>query len=51
MGPLPQTPTDLVVSMTLMPYLQDQSIMCPTCVFADDIAEEVYHEINQWLNG
>ena len=25
MGPLPQTPTDLVVPMTLMPYVADQA--------------------------
>ena len=51
MGLLPQTPTDSVVSMTLMPYLSDQAIMCSTCIFADDMAEEIYHLINQWLNG
>ena len=50
MEPLPQTPMDLVVPMTLMLYLADQATMCQTCIFADDMAEEVYHEINQRLN-
>jgi hypothetical protein len=51
MGPLPQTPTDVIVPLTLVPYVADQSTMCQTCVHADDIAGEIFHEINQSLNG
>ena len=51
MGPLPQTPTDIIVALTLTPYVADQSTMCETCIHADDIAGEVFHEINQSLNG
>ena len=51
MGPLPQTPTDIVVALTLNPYTPDQSTMCKTCIHVDDIAEEIFHKINQSLNG
>ena len=51
MGPLPQTPTDVVLPWTLTPYVADQATMYQTCIFADDIAEEVFHEINWRLNG
>jgi hypothetical protein len=50
MGPLPQTPADAVVPLTLIPYIADQATMCQTCIFADDVAEDVFHEINQRLN-
>jgi hypothetical protein len=51
MGPLPQTPTDIIVLLTLMPYLAGHSTMCGTCIFADDTVGEVFHGINQSLNG
>jgi hypothetical protein len=50
MGPLSQTPTDVIVPLTMVPYMVDQSTMCQTCVHADDIAGEVFYEINQSLD-
>ena len=51
MGLLPQTPTDVIVLLTLVPYMVDQATMCQMCIHADDIAGEVFYEINQSLNG
>ena len=51
MGPLPQTPTNIIVPLTLVPYIVDQSTMCQTCIHADDIVGEVFYKINQSLNG
>ena len=38
MGPLPQTPTDIIVPLMLVPYMADQATMCQTCVFVDNVA-------------
>ena len=51
MGPLPQTPNDIIVALTLTPYTPDQSTMCDTCMHGDEIAAEVFQEINHCLNG
>ena len=51
MGPLPQMPTDYVLPWAMMPFVGDQATMCQICIFADDVAEEVFHEINMRLNG
>ena len=44
-------PTDIIVALTLTPYIVDQSTMCKTCVHADEVAGEIFQEINQSLNG
>ena len=51
MGLLPQTPNNIVVALTLQPYIPDQSTMCDMCVHGDGIAAEVFQEINHCLNG
>ena len=51
MGPLPQTPTDIIVALTLTPYVPDQSTMCNVCVHGDEVVAEVFQEINHCLNG
>ena len=51
MGPLPQTPNNIIVALTLVPFVLDQSIMCDTCTHGDDIAAEIFQEINHCLNG
>jgi hypothetical protein len=51
MEPLPQTPNDIIVALTLVPYTPDQSTMCDTCMHGDEIAAEVFQEINHCLNG
>ena len=51
MGPLPQTPNDIIVALTLVPFVPDQSTMCDTCVHGDNIAAEIFQEINHCLNG
>ena len=51
MGPLPQTPNNIIVALTMAPFILDQSTMCDTCMHGDEIAAEVFQEINQCLNG
>jgi hypothetical protein len=51
MGPLLQTPTDIIVALTLTPYMPDQGTMCSTCIHADETVVEVFQEINHCLNG
>ena len=51
MGPLPQTPTDIIVALALTPYMPDQGTMCNTCIHVDEVAAEVFQEINHCLNG
>jgi hypothetical protein len=51
MGPLPQTPNDIVVALMLAPFIPDQSTMCDMCVHGDEIAAEAFQEINHCLNG
>jgi hypothetical protein len=51
MGPLPQTPNDIIVALMLVPFIPDQSTMCDMCVHGDDIAAEIFQEINHHLNG
>ena len=51
MGPLPQTPDDIIVALTLQPFVLDQSTMCDACAHGDDIAEEIFRVINDCLNG
>jgi hypothetical protein len=51
MGPLPQTPDDIIVALTLLPFVPDQSTMCDTCAHGDNIAEEVFRVMNDCLNG
>ena len=50
MGPLPQTPDDIIVALTLQPFVPDQSTMCDACAHGDDIVEEVFRVINDCLN-
>ena len=51
MGPLPQTPNDIIVALTIMPFTPDQGAMCESCAHGDDTAEEVFRVINDCLNG
>ena len=51
MGPLPQTPMDCMVPLAVVPFKVDTTNMCQSCVFADNVAEEVFHDINMKLNG
>ena len=51
MGPLPQTPNNVIAALTLVPFVPDQSTMCDTCAHRDDIAEEIFQVINDCLNG
>ena len=51
MGPLPQTPDDIIVALTLLPFIPDQSTMCENCAHGDDMAEEVFRVMNDCLNG
>ena len=51
MGPLPQTPSDIIVALTIMPFTPDQGAMCEICAHRDDMAEEVFRVINNCLNG
>ena len=51
MEPLPQTPDNIIVALTLLPFVPDQSTMCDTCAHGDDIAEEVFRVTNDCLNG
>ena len=50
MGPLPQTPNDRIVPLTVHPFIPDQSTMCDTCAHGDNIAEEIFNVINDCLN-
>jgi hypothetical protein len=51
MGPLPQTPDDIIVALTLLPFVLDQSTMCETCAHGDGTAEEEFGVLNNCLNG
>ena len=51
MGPLPQTPDNIIVALMLQPFMPDQSTMCDTCAHGDNIAEEIFRVINDCLNG
>ena len=51
MGPLPQTPDDIIVALTLLPFVPDQSTMCDACAHGDNIAEEVFRVLNDCLDG
>ena len=51
MGPLPQTPNDIIVDLTIMPFTPDQGTMCEVCAHRDDAAEEIFRVINDCLNG
>ena len=51
MGPLPQTPNDIIVALTIMPFILDQGAMCESCAHRDDTAEEIFRVINDCLNG
>ena len=51
MGPLPQTPDNIIVALTLLPFILDQSTMRDTCAHGDNIAEEVFKVLNDCLNG
>ena len=51
MGPLPQTPDNIIVAVTLLPFVPDQGTMCDACAHGDDIAEEVFRVLNDCLNG
>ena len=50
MGPLPHTPDDIVVALTLQPYMSDLSTMCNICTHGDETAAEIFQEINNCLN-
>ena len=49
MGPLPQTPTDIIVALTLTPYMPDQVTMCNMCVHVDKVAAEVFSRVKPLL--
>ena len=51
MGLLPQTLNDIIVVLMLVPFVTGQSTMCDTCAHRDDIAAEIFQEINYCLNG
>ena len=51
MGPLPQTLNDIIVALTLLPFVPDQSTMCDACAHGDDTTEEVFKVLNDCLNG
>ena len=51
MGPLPQMPNDIIVALTIMPFIPDQGAMCESCAHRDNTAEEVFRVINDCLNG
>ena len=51
MGPPPQTPNNIIIALMLVPFIPDQSTMCDTCMHGDEIAAEVFQEINHCLNG
>ena len=51
MGPLLQTPNDVIVALTIMPFTPDQGTMCEACAHGDDTAEEIFRVINDCLNG
>ena len=51
MGPLPQTPNDIIVALTIMPFIPDQGAMCENCAHGDNTAEEIFRVINNCLNG
>ena len=51
MGPLPQTPTDFVLPWPIMPFIGNQYNMCQACTFADDVVEDIFHNINMRLYG
>ena len=51
MGPLPQTLNDIIVALTIMPFIPDQGTMCESCAHRDDTAEEIFRVINNCLNG
>ena len=51
MGPLPQTPDGIIVALTLLLFIPDQSTMCENCAHRDDMAEEVFRVMNNCLNG
>ena len=44
-------PDDIIVALTLLLFVPDQSNMCKTCTHGDDIVEEVFKVINDCLNG
>ena len=44
-------PDDIIVALTLLPFVPDQGNMRETCAHGDDIAEEVFKVINNCLNG
>ena len=51
MGPLPQTPDDIIVALMLQLFIPDQSTMCNACAHGDNIVEEVFRVLNDCLNG
>ena len=51
MGPLPQTPNDIIVALMILLFTSDQGTMCENCAHGDDTAEEVFRVINDCLNG
>ena len=51
MGSLLQMPTDFVLPWPITPFTGERSNMCQACTFADDVAEDIFHNINDKLNG
>ena len=51
MGPLPHTPNNIIVALTIMPFTPDQGTMCESCAYGDGTAEEIFRVINDCLNG
>ena len=51
MGPLPQTPLDVILPMAITPFKPNADTMCRSCNFADTLANDVFNTINKQMNG
>ena len=51
MGPLPQTPLDVILPMAIAPFKPNADTMCRSCNFADTLANDVFCTINEQMNG
>ena len=51
MGPLPQTPLDVILPMAIALFKPNSEIMYRGCNFADTLANDVFNTINEQMNG
>ena len=51
MGPLPQTPLDVILPMAIALFTPNADMMCRSCNFADTLANDVFSTINEQMNG